>query len=118
MRHPMILVIKDYSKDVFKNIYTNYIYVADNFKDSRSFFRHQIEKFEEEYRTIEPEDTTGTGDALVAGFLYGILEREKLEICTDFGFIMSTCVSQELGARANLPDKDLLRVIVNEAKTI
>jgi sugar/nucleoside kinase (ribokinase family) len=55
------------------------------------------------------KDTTGAGDALAAGFLYGILEGEDIETCTDFGFIMSREASKKFGARSNLPDQFLLR---------
>ncbi|HBB34240.1 MAG TPA: hypothetical protein DDZ80_05325 [Cyanobacteria bacterium UBA8803] len=116
MTHPMVLVIKDYSKDKSNNIYKNQINIASNFDNYVSFLRHPIKKFNRQDKTLISEDTTGTGDALAAGFLYGILEGEEIETCADFGFITSREVSQQLGARSNLPDQDLLRAIVNEAQ--
>lgn len=117
MLHPMILVIKDSLKYKSNNMYKNYISVATNFENKVSFFEHQSIKFNKQGRTFIPEDTTGTGDALVAGFLYGILEGKSIETCTDFGFIMSKEVSHKLGARTNLPDKDLLISIANGTRT-
>lgn len=117
MSHPMILVIKDSLKYKSNNMYKNYVSVATNFENEVSFFEHQSIKFNKQGRTFIPEDTTGTGDALVAGFLYGILEGKSIEACTDFGFIMSKEVSRKLGARTNLPDKDLLISIANGTRT-
>jgi ribokinase len=116
MPHPMVLVIKDYSKIQSNNIYTNQIYVASSFQNYVSFFSHPIKKFNRQDKTLISEDTTGTGDALVAGFLYGILEGEDIETCADFGFITAREASQKLGARSNLLDQDLLRAIVHEAQ--
>ncbi len=112
IRHPMILVVKDYSQDKSNTVYQNNIYVASNFDSSTSFFRHQNQKFNVQNRTILPEDTTGTGDALAAGFLYGILEQKNINICTDFGFIMSIYASMKLGARSSLIDETSLKSIV------
>jgi ribokinase len=113
--HPMTIVIKDYSQDKSSSVYQNHIYVASSFGTSTSFFSHENQKFNEQnYRTILPEDTTGTGDALAAGFLYGILEQENIETCADFGFIMSICASRKLGARSNLLDETLLKAIVTK----
>ncbi len=112
--HPMIIVIKDYSPDKSNNVYQNHIYVASSVDTSTSFFCHDNHKFNVQTKTIIPEDTTGTGDALAAGFLYGILEQKNLERCADFGFIMSLYASKKLGARSNLLDEASLNEIVNE----
>lgn len=112
MTHALILVIKNYSKSRANTIYKNHILVASHFDTCVSFFKHSSEKFNDQNRNSTffiPEDSTGTGDALAAGFLYGILEGKDIEICTDFGFIMSREVSQRLGARSNLPDENSLR---------
>ena len=110
MTHPLIIVIKNYSRARVNNIYKNHILVASHFENCVSFFKHSSRKFNEPRNTtIIPEDSTGTGDALAAGFLYGILEGENIETCTDFGFIISREVSQRLGARSNLPDENSLR---------
>jgi hypothetical protein len=44
-------------------------------------------------------DTTGAGDAAVAGFLYGLLRSAPLEACIDLAFLMATFASTQLGAR-------------------
>lgn len=92
--------------------YKNHILVASHFDNCVSFFRHSSRKFNEQNQSSTffiPEDSTGTGDALAAGFLYGILEGKDIETYTDFGFIMSREVSQKLGARSALPDENSLR---------
>jgi sugar/nucleoside kinase (ribokinase family) len=112
--HPMIIVIKDYSQDKSNSVYQNHIYVASSFDTSTSFFCHQNQKFNVQNKTILPEDTTGTGDALAAGFLYGILEQKNIKTCADFGFIMSIYASRKLGARSSLLDEASLKAIVTE----
>lgn len=110
MTHPLIFVIKDYSKAKANNIYKNHILVASHFNNRVSFFRHNSNKFNESRnKTIIPEDSTGTGDALAAGFLYGILEGKDIEICTDFGFIVSREASKRIGARSSLLDQNSLK---------
>jgi ribokinase len=116
MLHAMVLVIKDYSNVESTNIYTNQISVASSFQKYVSFFSHQIDKFNPQDITLLSEDTTGTGDAIAAGFLYGILEGKDIKRCADFGFITAREASQNLGARSNLPTRDLLRKIVDEAQ--
>jgi sugar/nucleoside kinase (ribokinase family) len=107
--HPMIIVIKDYSQERSNNVYQNRIYVASIQDSSTSLFCHLPQRFKVSNITEFSKDTTGAGDALAAGFLYGILEGEDIETCTDFGFIMSREASKKFGARSNLPDQFLLR---------
>lgn len=111
--HPMIIVIKDYFQDQSNNVYQNQIYVATSFDTSTSFYSHKNQRFNVQSRTILSVDTTGTGDALAAGFLYGILEQKDINICADFGFIMSIYASEKLGARSSLIDETLLTNIVS-----
>lgn len=107
--HPMIIVIKDYSQERSNNVYQNRIYVASIQNTSTSLFCHLPQRFKVSHITEFSKDTTGAGDALAAGFLYGILEGEDIETCTDLGFIMSREASKKFGARSNLPDQFLLR---------
>ncbi|HEX5761100.1 MAG TPA: carbohydrate kinase family protein [Thermoanaerobaculia bacterium] len=44
-------------------------------------------------------DTTGAGDAVAAGFLFGIFRQAPLEACLDFAFLLAAYSSTELGAR-------------------
>jgi ribokinase len=58
------------------------------------------------------KDTTGAGDALAAGVLFGLLEGVGLARCADLGFEMAICASSAVGARPGLPTREeLLRGI-------
>jgi len=48
-------------------------------------------------------DTTGCGDILHAGFVYGLLNRWAPERCLDFGAWAAARVSRRLGGRAGIP---------------
>jgi len=48
---------------------------------------------------LQVVDTTGAGDAVAAGFLYGLLNAASLEACIDFAFLMAAFASTELGPR-------------------
>jgi ribokinase len=50
-------------------------------------------------------DTTGAGDAFCAGFLYGLLNDEPLDVCGRLGnFVAAKCI-EAVGAREGLPRK-------------
>jgi len=50
-------------------------------------------------------DTTGAGDAFCAGFLYGLLADEPLDVCGCLGnFVAAKCI-EAVGAREGLPRK-------------
>jgi sugar/nucleoside kinase (ribokinase family) len=114
IRHPMIIVIKDYSQAQLNNNYQSHIYIGSSFDTSTSFFCQQNQELNIQSNTILPEDTTGTGDALAAGFLYGILEKESIKTCAEFGLIMSIHALKKLGARASLLDETSLKEIVTK----
>lgn len=46
----------------------------------------------------KPVDTTGAGDLWAAGFLYGWLRHQPLEVCGRYGAILGSAVVQQLGA--------------------
>lgn len=48
-------------------------------------------------------DTTGAGDAFAAGFLYGVLNNKRPEICGRLGDITARCCIAEFGARQGIP---------------
>jgi sugar/nucleoside kinase (ribokinase family) len=50
-----------------------------------------------------PVDTTGAGDALAAGVLFGLLRGDDLDSCADYGFQMANLVAEKLGGRPGLP---------------
>lgn len=54
-------------------------------------------------------DTTGAGDALAAGFLYGFLHRKNLEECGYLGDLVTSFSLKKVGGRAGLPSLNELR---------
>ncbi len=60
--------------------------------------KHLIEPFK-----VKVLDTTGAGDALCAGFLYGLIKNRSLYECGKLGnYVASRCITK-MGARAGLP---------------
>ncbi len=58
---------------------------------------------------VKAVDTTGAGDAFAAGFLYGVLMEEELELCGRLGnWVAASCI-QNVGARDGLPYKNDLK---------
>lgn len=108
MNHPMIIVIKDNLKIQANYILENYISVASNAGDSMNFFSHSNVNFTIGDGTRIALDTTGVGDAVVAGFLYGLLEGKDIRECADFAFVLATHVSTRFGARDGLLSQDFL----------
>lgn len=51
-------------------------------------------------------DTTGAGDAFVAGFLYGLLKDNPLEECGSLGNALASKCITKVGARIGLPNKE------------
>jgi ribokinase len=76
-----------------------------NAGSSMNFFSHSNVNFTVGSDSRIALDTTGVGDAVVAGFLYGLLEGETIKGCADLAFILATHVSTRFGARAGLLDK-------------
>jgi ribokinase len=109
MDHAMIIVIKDNLKIQSGCILENYISVASNAGDSIGFFSHSNVRFSVGDGSRVALDTTGAGDAVVAAFLYGLLEQENIETCADLSFVLATHVSTRFGARAGLLDSASLR---------
>jgi ribokinase len=65
---------------------------------------HFIEAF-----NTKCKDTTGAGDAFNAGFLYGLVKKEKLYDCCLMGNYVAACCVKEMGATQNLPNASQLR---------
>ncbi len=55
-------------------------------------------------------DTTGAGDAFAAGFLYGLLQKKRLEECARLGVQVARYALTKLGAREGLPTLRELRL--------
>lgn len=107
IKQPMILIIKDSLRIQDGQIRKNYISIASNFKKKMSFFGHSNVVFSLVGSAIV--DTTGAGDAIAAGFLYGLLkERESIRDYANIAFILATYVSTRFGARPGLIDGDTL----------
>ncbi len=53
-------------------------------------------------------DTTGAGDAFHAGFLYGLLQGEEIEMSLKLGCAVAALGCRALGARAGLPTREEL----------
>jgi len=53
-------------------------------------------------------DTTGAGDAFHAGFIYGMLRGDELEMCLRLGNALAALKCRSLGARNGLPTADEL----------
>ena len=56
-------------------------------------------------------DTTGAGDLFAAGFLYGLLTNENIEICGKMGNLAASEIISHLGAR---PKSDLKALFYNK----
>jgi len=53
-------------------------------------------------------DTTGAGDAFHAGFLYGLLQDEEIEMSLKLGCAVAALGCRALGARTGLPTREEL----------
>jgi sugar/nucleoside kinase (ribokinase family) len=60
-------------------------------------------------------DTTGAGDAFHAGFIYGMLNEEELEMSLKLANATAALKCRSLGARTSLPSKQELREFVFRA---
>lgn len=49
-------------------------------------------------------DTTGSGDAYIAGFVYGLLENMTIEECCKRGSVLSSFIIEKMGCTTNAPD--------------
>jgi sugar/nucleoside kinase (ribokinase family) len=61
-------------------------------------------------------DTTGAGDAFHAGFLYGMLRGDEVEVCMRLGSATAALKCRRLGARTSLPNEtELLDFLASAA---
>lgn len=62
----------------------------------------------EAYLVERPMDATGSGDAYIAGFLYGYLNGKESEECARLGSALSYFVVQKEGCCTNIPTQEQL----------
>ncbi|MEG0457683.1 MAG: carbohydrate kinase family protein, partial [Oscillospiraceae bacterium] len=51
-------------------------------------------------------DTTGSGDAYIAGFIYGLLENMDVKQCCNRGSVLSSFIIEKVGCVTNAPSLD------------
>ena len=59
------------------------------------------------------KDTTGAGDSFRAGFLYGLLSGESVEVSAKMANAVAALKCREVGARTALPDKNEVEKLLN-----
>jgi len=67
-------------------------------------------------KKVKVTDTTGAGDSLTAGFLYGLLNNYSIKKCAEIGNAMGSFSVQNIGARAGLPNRKELSSVVSLPK--
>ncbi|NOQ28045.1 MAG: DUF4062 domain-containing protein [Bacteroidales bacterium] len=101
---PLIIVVKNRNyKDSFSEKYVN---VGIGRYQLESY--HQSSSLSELPEHIPTMDTTGAGDSLVGGMLYGLLNCEDLKKCANYGFMTALNASKSLGGRTELYTKNEL----------
>ena len=50
-------------------------------------------------------DAVGSGDAYIAGFMYGLLNKSSIKTCMHYGATLSSFAIEGMGATSNLPTK-------------
>ena len=50
-------------------------------------------------------DTTGSGDAFMAGFIYGYLQDSSIKECCRLGSVLASFIIEKVGCLTNAPDK-------------
>lgn len=54
-------------------------------------------------------DTTGSGDAFMAGFLFAYLSLQKPRVCCEYGTILSSFIIEKEGCLTNVPEIEKLQ---------
>ncbi len=72
--------------------------------------------FTQKARKVSVIDTTGAGDAFIAGFLFGLLNNQSMGKCAQIGNAIASFSVQNIGARAGLPNRKELTTIVSLVK--
>lgn len=56
-----------------------------------------------------PVDTTGGGDAYIAGFMYGRLNGMQPKVCCEYGSVLSSFIIEKVGCLTNTPTEKELK---------
>lgn len=93
---PQILVVKDKSGHGGELINQQFLSVGVGSTSLEQYFPPRDLPRAMKFQTV---DTTGSGDAAAAGFLYGLLNSAPIEQCIDSALLMACFASTSLGAR-------------------
>lgn len=96
IKKPLIVVVKEAFDDSFEHTTKRFLAVSVGSSDVD---RYMEPKPLSPGVKLDMPDTTGAGDAAVAGFLIGMLQSASLESCLDSAFLMSSFASTKIGAR-------------------
>ncbi len=99
---PLIVVVKNREHKECKN--ERYVNIGVGRDDLEGFF--QSNPISELPERLKDKDTTGAGDSLAGGILYGLLANEDLTRCANYGLIAALNASESEGARTDLLDKE------------
>ncbi len=89
--------------------------VAVKLGEKGSYFSNGSVSFYCDCYRVPVAETTGAGDAFVAGFLTGVGKRMRPEDCVRLGTACSAFVIQSVGATDGLKDFDTVRQFMEEA---
>lgn len=95
--------------DFLGNGITKNIIVTLGCKGSKIYFENNGEITEEYINITKPDcvvDTTGVGDAYIAGFLHAYLDGKTVKQCGQSGSVMSSFIIEKQGCLTNTPTKE------------
>lgn len=68
---------------------------------------------------VQPVDSTGTGDAFAAGYLYGLLRGEEISQCLKFGTALGASCVRSMGATTGVFNaKELAEFVQSQALSV
>ncbi|KMY51498.1 carbohydrate kinase family protein [Peribacillus loiseleuriae] len=94
--------------DFLSNGITKHIIVTLGSKGSKIFSKQEKNTQEEIIGITKPEcvtDTTGVGDAYIAGFLHAYMDGKSIRQCGQSGSVMASFIIEKQGCLTNKPTK-------------